>query len=54
MGLFNHVVFASHSPQAVSILCTNANDKSVDSDLIAALDKVENKTALSASTPILT
>ena len=54
VGRFDHVVFVFHSPQAVRDLSTNANGESVNSDLIAALEKVKYKTTLSTSTPIRT
>ena len=38
VGTFDHVVFACHSPQALQILNT---DKTIDPDLVSALDKIE-------------
>mmetsp|Transcript_15832 Transcript_15832/g.38046 ORF Transcript_15832/g.38046 Transcript_15832/m.38046 type:complete len:1072 (-) Transcript_15832:137-3352(-) len=40
VGCFDHVVFACHSPQAERILSTD-DSKSIDPDLLAALDKIE-------------
>lgn len=41
VGVFDHVVFACHSPQALDILKSDGNGKDIDATLLGALEKIE-------------
>ncbi|EED88129.1 predicted protein, partial [Thalassiosira pseudonana CCMP1335] len=41
VGVFDHVVFACHSPQALDILKSDGNGKDIDATLLEALEKIE-------------